>query len=466
MPNRRRRSSGAEDVPLGDIRGIQGEHRVNDVIGSVIDSEHRADGIRGRRGPLSAIVDSNFLLFHKHCLDRALERPQIAGIAFSGSVGIGFFISSGELIGISGSLGCVISFICAGLIVTAVMRTLAEMVSVRPVSGALIDYPHTFVDHALGFAVGCLFCLAQCICMATLTAAAARIADNFSDKPLSNNTRITIIIGLYAITLGSNICGVRIYGAIERVVKLFKMCLFVLLIIIMLLVKAGVGRRPPGSSDHLMDRNENGFGNNSLVPSWQWAGFANGKHGDGISGTKGQFLALWTCITLAMFACTGGDIVIVTAGEAKYPRRDLPPVARFMYLAPIGLYVITALFLGMNINYMNPDLYHPWEKPVPGAPPISHSPFIIVLKNTTIAVLPKFINACFFISSYTAGRTLFAVAQTYGNDFFKDTLALGRTNDGNTPIPAILACSLFGFLAFLGLADVSFNEVSFDKTSE
>lgn len=34
------------------------------------------------------------------------------------------------------------------------MRCLAEMVSVRPVSGALMDYPTIFVDPALGFAVG------------------------------------------------------------------------------------------------------------------------------------------------------------------------------------------------------------------------------------------------------------------------------------------------------------------------
>lgn len=34
------------------------------------------------------------------------------------------------------------------------MRSLAEMVSVRPVAGALLDYPHNFVDEALGFAVG------------------------------------------------------------------------------------------------------------------------------------------------------------------------------------------------------------------------------------------------------------------------------------------------------------------------
>jgi amino acid transporter len=81
----------------------------------------------------------------------------LEGIAFSGSVGIGFFVTSGELIGISGALGCAISFICAGLVIIAVMRTLAEMVSVRPFSGALIDYPHTFVDPALGFAVAGIF---------------------------------------------------------------------------------------------------------------------------------------------------------------------------------------------------------------------------------------------------------------------------------------------------------------------
>ena len=40
---------------------------------------------------------------------------------------------------------------------------------------------------------------------------------------------------------------------------------------------------------------------------------------------------------------------------------------------------------------------------------------------------------------------------------------IGRTNNGNTPILAILICSVFGFLAFLGLEDTegsTFNQVS------
>lgn len=93
-------------------------------------------------------------LFHSNHLDRKLKREHITGIAFSGTIGIGLFVTSGELISISGSLGCVLGYIGAGAIVISVMRSLAEMVSVRPVFSGLIDYPHTFVDPALGFAVG------------------------------------------------------------------------------------------------------------------------------------------------------------------------------------------------------------------------------------------------------------------------------------------------------------------------
>jgi amino acid permease len=114
-------------------------------------------------------------LFDKDRLDRKLKRHHITckltkagpwyhvlmaaatAIAFSGTVGMGLFVTSGQLISISGSGGCVISFAVAGCIIIAVMRTLAEMVSVRPLSGALIDFPHTFVDPALGFAVGVMY---------------------------------------------------------------------------------------------------------------------------------------------------------------------------------------------------------------------------------------------------------------------------------------------------------------------
>ena len=51
-------------------------------------------------------------------------------------------------------MGALIAFLLAGLVIFSVMRCLAEMVSVRPVEGALMSFPAVFVEPALGFAVG------------------------------------------------------------------------------------------------------------------------------------------------------------------------------------------------------------------------------------------------------------------------------------------------------------------------
>ncbi|MCJ1379437.1 Cationic amino acid transporter 2 [Xylographa soralifera] len=400
-------------------------------------------------------------LFEHDRLDRKLKRHHITSIAFSGTVGVGLFVTSGELIGISGSAGCVVAFAVAGLVIVCVMRTLAELVSVRPLSGALMDYPHTFVDPALGFAVGIMYWLAQCICMATLTAAAARVADDFvpSGQGLTKGQKAGILGGLFVVTLLSNALGVRIYGRLERVVKWLKIMLIIALCVLMIMINVGVGGHAFGTTNYTQ---------NALVPSLRWEGF-NGSSSTSLNNTpkfeipgdSGRFLAVWTCITLAMFACMGGDYVVVTAGEAEFPRRDLPIAARFMYLVPIGCYIFASFLAGFNINYMDPHLFHPWASI---NSPTSYSPFIIALQYTTIKVLPTFLNGCFLFSAYTTGntclyiasRSLFAISQLYGNNFIKETL--GKTNSGHTPMAAIIFCSLFGFLAFLGLADTTYNQ--------
>ena len=107
----------------------------------------------------------------------------------------------------------------------------------------------------------------------------------------------------------------------------------------------------------------------------------------------------------AMSTLMGGDIVIVAAGEAKSPRKDLPQAVRFMYLAPIGCYVFASFLLGFNINYTEPGLFHPWANSQHNSN-VSHSPFTIVLKYTSIKVLPTFLNGCFVFSAYTAALVL------------------------------------------------------------
>ena len=96
----------------------------------------------------------------------------------------------------------------------------------------------------------------------------------------------------------------------------------------------------------------------------------------------------------------GPDMVIVAAGEARRPRRDVAPATRFMYLMPLFLYILLSFVVGFNINYADPDLLHSWSKYNRG---VSHSPFIIVLKSTFFKGLHVVINSCFLVSAYSAG---------------------------------------------------------------
>jgi amino acid transporter len=94
----------------------------------------------------------------------------------------------------------------------------------------------------------------------------------------------------------------------------------------------------------------------------------------------------------------GGDMIIVAAGESKYPRRDLAPATRFIYLMPLFFYILLSFVVGFNINYGDPELPHPWLERNGGL-----SPFIIVLKSTRFHVLPDLVNSFFVISAYSGG---------------------------------------------------------------
>ena len=233
-----------------------------------------------------------------------------------------------ELIGTVGSPGAMLAYFTTGFIIIGVMRSLAEMVSVRPVAAPLIDFPDVFVDEALGFAVATVYCFAQCLSMALLTSAAARQVNNFvADGTLSVQTECGIIVALCLITVLSNLCGVRLYGELERIFKHFKLLLILGLCALMLAIKAGVG-----ATDQPLPPHQKDF---SFAPSFHPAGFAPlSGTGDSASlevpGEAGQFLSMWICITIAMFPSMGGDLVLVASAEAKNPRRDLPAAARFV----------------------------------------------------------------------------------------------------------------------------------------
>lgn len=69
---------------------------------------------------------------------------------------MGILVDSGQIIGLAGGLGAILSFIIAAIVVTSVMVSMAEMVSVYPYWGLAL-YPHHFVGPSLGNTVGFVY---------------------------------------------------------------------------------------------------------------------------------------------------------------------------------------------------------------------------------------------------------------------------------------------------------------------
>jgi len=263
-------------------------------------------------------------------------------------VGIGLFSTSGQIIALGGPVGALLAFFFASLIIFSVMRSLAEMVSVRPVKGAIMDYPTVFVDEALGFAVGLLYWLANCMSMVTLTIASAEFTQYWSRDFGIAPATFLLLVGIVLM----NACGVRIYGNLEWAFKWVKIFLIVLLCITMIAIKAGAGPKKVASGTFEIAKgySPTGFfdflGRISTRPDMY--------HAVPIVGVGGRILAVWTCLSIAIFQFFGGEMVLVTAAEALSPRRDLPVAARYMYLLPISLYLIGILLVGLCVDYLNP----------------------------------------------------------------------------------------------------------------
>jgi amino acid transporter len=72
----------------------------------------------------------------------------------SGTIGLGLFVDSGEILRIAGPGGGLLAICVVGIGVILLMAGVAEMINHWPISGALVEFVRTFVDNELGIVLG------------------------------------------------------------------------------------------------------------------------------------------------------------------------------------------------------------------------------------------------------------------------------------------------------------------------
>ncbi|MCN9239249.1 amino acid permease [Streptomyces sp. RY43-2] len=248
---------------------------------------------------------------------RGLGTRQIQMIAIGGAIGTGLFLGAGKGIAKAGP-SLILAYAIAGVVIFMIMRALGELLMYRPVSGSFSEYAREFIGPFAGFVTGWTYWLFWVVTGITEVTAAAAYMTYWFDMPQWLSALIFTIV-LY----GANLISVKLFGELEFWFSMVKVTAIVGMILIC------VGVLTIGFSD--------AAGTASVTHLWKDGGFFP----NGVGST------LMT-LQMVMFAFLAVELVGVTAGESKDPKKVLP---RAINTVPwrIAVFYIGALTMILSV---------------------------------------------------------------------------------------------------------------------
>ncbi|MDI3389916.1 amino acid permease [Streptomyces sp. B-S-A8] len=285
---------------------------------------------------------------------RGLGARQIQMIAIGGAIGTGLFLGAGKGIHKAGP-SLILAYALAGLVIFFIMRALGELLMYRPVSGSFSEYAREFIGPFAGFVTGWTYWLFWVITGMTEVTAAAQYmqfwtknADGWLNQPQWVFALIFTVILFCA-----NLISVKLFGELEFWFSMIK----VTAIVGMILICAGIltiGFSDAGDTA-------------SVTMLWDQGGFFP----NGIGST------LMT-LQMVMFAFLAVELVGVTAGESKDPKKVLPKAINTVPWR-IAVFYIGSLIMILSVV--------PWTHFQPGV-----SPFVAAFEKMGLAVGAAIVN--------------------------------------------------------------------------
>lgn len=155
---------------------------------------------------------------------RGLKQRHIQMIALAGTIGTGLFLSTGRALASGGPLGLLLAYAVVGVLICAVVVSVAEMSALVPLSGGVVRHAEYFFDPALAFAQGWNSVYANAILQPAEMVACAVIIDYWAHNEISHAVWIVVLGGLLVL---SNFFLVSVYGELEFVCAMLKIALII-----------------------------------------------------------------------------------------------------------------------------------------------------------------------------------------------------------------------------------------------
>jgi amino acid transporter, AAT family len=278
---------------------------------------------------------------------RGLGARQIQMIAIGGAIGTGLFLGAGKAIAKAGP-SLILAYAVAGLVIFFIMRALGELLMYRAVSGSFSDYAREFIGPFAGFVTGWTYWLFWVVTGITEVTAAATYMTYWWDIP-----RWVSALAFTFVLYGVNLISVKLFGELEFWFSMVKVTAIVGMILICLGILT-IGFSSAGKTA-------------SFTHLWADGGFFP-------NGVGGTLLTL----QIVMFAFLAVELVGVTAGESKDPKKTLPKAINTVPWR-IAVFYLGALIMILSVV--------PWTAFKPGV-----SPFVAAFQKMGLAAGAGIVN--------------------------------------------------------------------------
>lgn len=360
---------------------------------------------------------------------RALKPRHVSMIALGGTIGTGLFISISGPLWNAGPVGSLIAFMFIGTLAYSVTQSLGEMATFIPVTSSFTVFSQRFISPAVGAANGYMYWFSWAITFALELSIVGQIIQYWTDAvPLEAWIAI-----FWVLLVSFNMFPVKWYGEFEFWVASIKVIAIIGFLIYSLCMVCGAG--PEGPIGFRYWRNPGPWGNGIIAKNVN----------------KARFLGWVSSLISAAFTYQGTELVGITAGETKNPRKAVPRAINKVFFRILIFYIGSLFFIGLLVPYNDPKL----EGSDNGSY-IAQSPFLIAILNCKTPVLPHIFNAVILTTIISAGNSNVYVGSRILFGLSKNNLApkfFSKTTKHGVPFIAVLITAVFGFLAYLNVSN-------------
>ncbi|KAJ5639127.1 uncharacterized protein N7484_006989 [Penicillium longicatenatum] len=357
---------------------------------------------------------------------RGIKSRHAQMMAIGGAIGTSLFVGTGEALALAGPALLLIAYIVICSLVYGVLTATCEINTFLPISGASpAYYAAQFISPSIGFALGWLYWYSFGIIVAYEITAAA-IVINYWPNSVPIAASITIML---VIILALNFAPVEVYGETEFWFASLKVLMIIGLLVLSFILFWG------GGPDH------------------QRLGFHYWKEPGAmkpylVSGDSGRFCAFLYVLCYSVFSFNfTPELIVIASGEMKSPRKNIPRAAKMCFWRLLIFYIGSILAMGVICPSDASGLTN--------GSGVAASPFVIAIKTAGIHGLDSVINAVIITSALSSGNSYLYMSS---RSLYSLAIAgrapkiFTRCNSYGLPYYAVMASSLFAFLAYMNCA--------------